>query len=480
MSVYRRRGGQAATELAVFGAVLIFLIGSIVRNGVNSGQQQNVQLKAMRQALLQSYTSSTRSIALDATGGTVFEADGITPKYLPHTGRSSSSIVYFEDRLSPDISRYGNSDRMELAASGSGSVTNLLFYPLDPAESNDPKNLPTSDYYVNGVHLPITTAAIRTIVFAAPAPIAGRTIANGWNFECVKDAGGNWLPCPLFYNISSKAGDFGVLSGDEPYDLNRNDNFADDPKAGGPGKLPREQMMWHWKAENAILATTAGMEVTGGGGVCGSATAVDGASTGLTIDPANNQNTVFDVDNDGQEETIYDVKADPLTNIITQVTVMDSQEGDLDPTVWTIFGRVPGFQRDMSILTKSRPGTYFEIREGKLYNPETGQYSRTISFRDQVEVIQRMFQLTKNTGRFCSAGGVLAAKLPDNSANPIEACGSGGGGVGPAPGGSSCFSAENINKTCMDTDSLIIYIRSRVLDKTGHLWLSDTTGKLPL
>ena len=69
LSIYRKNtSAQAATELAVFGAVLIFLLGSILRSAVSSAQQQNQQLKAMRQALIQSQNASVGRSVIDGSG----------------------------------------------------------------------------------------------------------------------------------------------------------------------------------------------------------------------------------------------------------------------------------------------------------------------------------------------------------------------------------------------------------------------------
>src|ERR1041385_3807457 len=94
---------QAATELAVFGAILVFLIGSMVRSAVSSSYQQNQQLKAMRMALLRSYQGA--------------QAQG--------TGHKNASILYIEDRLSPDLGKYGASDRIPFIMQGSGTLSNM-------------------------------------------------------------------------------------------------------------------------------------------------------------------------------------------------------------------------------------------------------------------------------------------------------------------------------------------------------------------
>ena len=51
---FKKNRAQAVTELATFGAILIFIIGGILRNAVDAGMLQNQMLKAMRWAMLQS------------------------------------------------------------------------------------------------------------------------------------------------------------------------------------------------------------------------------------------------------------------------------------------------------------------------------------------------------------------------------------------------------------------------------------------
>ena len=52
---------QAATELAVFGAILIFILGTIVRTAVGNSYTQNQNFKAMRMAMMASWQSSSRT-----------------------------------------------------------------------------------------------------------------------------------------------------------------------------------------------------------------------------------------------------------------------------------------------------------------------------------------------------------------------------------------------------------------------------------
>ena len=54
--------GQAAIELAVFGAILIFFLGTIVRSAAGNSYAQNQNFKAMRMAMLRFLAGSELEI----------------------------------------------------------------------------------------------------------------------------------------------------------------------------------------------------------------------------------------------------------------------------------------------------------------------------------------------------------------------------------------------------------------------------------
>ncbi len=423
--------GQAATELAVFGAVLIFLIGGIIRQAFSAGYQQNQQLKAMRMALLDSWRDSSKLTI----------------------GRNLATTLFLEDRLSPEVSKFGSSDRLQLIAQGSGSLTNLLFYTIDLVEFDIDNNAPIADIYINGQRFPFTTARFVTKTLSAPPPYlpfydegsvpafpTGTSRYKGWEFKCVlKNA--VWYGCPVFYTSSFKQDDFGILEEKEAFDINRNDVFypgdlKDPPLTFLPGRLGREDMLWHWKG---VLGLKSKMG--------------EGAQA-------------FDIDRDIGEEEVHDTIAN-TNGIITTVKVMDYQDGDIDFSAEAnVNGLKPGLQRDMFIFTRAKDGTYLKIKEGKLYNPETGDFVRSVSRNDQVEFIQRMLQLSNDTGRFCDGTATPRPAMPDGLPNPVEAC-SKDGSIG-SPG--DCFSRGKVSQTCFDQDTLMLYVRSRILDKRGHYW----------
>jgi hypothetical protein len=125
---------QAMIELAVFGAVLFFVIGGIAMNYFSYGSQDNAQLKAMRMGLLKSYQDSRNS----------------------NTARLSSSFLLFEDRLTGEFGKYGTIDRQPLMIGGGGMFSTQA---LQPVNWGDRGTVPVIDLVVNGEAFTFQTAA---------------------------------------------------------------------------------------------------------------------------------------------------------------------------------------------------------------------------------------------------------------------------------------------------------------------------------
>ncbi len=405
--------GQAATELAIFGAIVIFLLGAIIRVVVSSGQGQDVSLKTARYALLQSYKAGQNQ----------------------ETNRSNASVVFIEDRLSPDFGKYGAVERAPFMAQGSGTMTPHLMMPLDETELQDPRHLPVMDFFINGQHFAFSTGRIMHKA-VAPGAIFYQIVANMDNSTagtgnsdpsqaarqemlekkfCVAD------PCP------------GILSVAQRFDLNRNGNFSDDP-------LPSQynDMAWQWRGVQAIKGKT-------------------DQDKALYIDGGHGIYPSFDVDGDGKEETIY--AFDFNGNDISGVTVFDFQDGDLDLTGDDFASGRAGLLSNMAIYTKpafgSPQGNYLKMQQGKAWGLD-GKFIRSVSREDQADLVERKIQLSNDTGRMC-----------DGSVPDVEVCG-------------DCFSVNNIARTCFDNASKILYVRSRLLDKQGHFWRTDASGQLHL
>src|SRR5438128_1872976 len=137
---------QAAIELAVFGAILIFIWGTILRSATGTSYEQNQEFKAMRMALLASWKGTIQNPA-----GNHSEPDKV-PQVI---ARNSAQILFVEDRLSPDNGKYGSLERNPFMASGSGTFTYNLYYPItgdkgDLQPDDIHNSLPIMDVYING------------------------------------------------------------------------------------------------------------------------------------------------------------------------------------------------------------------------------------------------------------------------------------------------------------------------------------------
>ena len=210
-------------------------------------------------------------------------------------------------------------------------------------------------------------------------------------------------------------------------------------------------------------------------------------------------NTTVDVDGDLKEEHILEMidnagriyKPDDEANgkrkakikaPIRAVKVLDFNQGDFDmsdppgqadPPVGPGPLNPPpprsGLKEEMIMYTYTREGTYLQIREGKLFNPESETTVRSWQKRDQVDVIERQIQLSTDTGRFCEndpgweQNPVKRHTGRPSATNPaVEAC-------------NDCYSAANIYKTCFDETSLMLYVRSRIQDRRGRHWITDVS-----
>jgi hypothetical protein len=198
-------------------------------------------------------------------------------------------------------------------------------------------------------------------------------------------------------------------------------------------------------------------------------------------------NTSVDIDFDGQEERLIVVSSGKRGEV-RDVAYLDYQSGDMDmsyDTVDYLENRpTPGLGKEMRLISRARDGTYLRIEEGKLYTWDPAQqYVRQAQKKDKIDVIEREIQLSNNTGRFCEQGGGVNFTpkrwpLVDGQPNPVEVCcgdGACSDDVGGASNGaSSCMaSTDSTNvRTCMDTVSNIIYVRSNVADFHGRKWVT--------
>ncbi|MBI3617272.1 MAG: hypothetical protein HY210_03530 [Candidatus Omnitrophica bacterium] len=136
---------QSALELAVFGAILIFVVGVIVRQALSSAYMQNQNLRAMRQAMTTSYQYSTMMGA------------------ERQASRRNASILFIEDRLTAESGRHAAVDRTPYVTGGSATYSRTLFYPIAWAET---QQLPVYDMFINGKQLPFSTNAFLGVELA--------------------------------------------------------------------------------------------------------------------------------------------------------------------------------------------------------------------------------------------------------------------------------------------------------------------------
>lgn len=498
---------QTAMELAVFGAILIFVVGLIVRQGLEAGYQQNQNFRAMRLAMKTSHEYSESGVA----------------------SRNRASIFVVEDRLTADSSKFGAIDRTQRMSAGSATHSRNLNLPVDFGEV---ENLPVYDVFVNGKYFTFTVAGFKTVHLAescqgadcglhpeckndcGPGSVQvypGADVAPGnwvdncaqvtftrqcWTFSatCLPDCTGAGCAAPagctdcsdtsvetfgdtyfvgcarLFAKVYNYPGNASWCDHDGPPSGNSCDDICPVPPAVGPvgcnlsadnrfnldrtggADVPlaeRSYFSWQWFEVMGFDE-----EATQGSGLDSSLTTL---STGEGINFSGRKNTSVDIDGDLKEETILfeTIQRAPGSAVITQFGVLDDQDGDLDFTVGDNESRPkPGLTRDLKMYSFVRPGTYYTIEEGRLFDPADGQFIRNVSKKDQIDLVERVFQLSNNTGRFCSNGAPTSL---------VEAC-------------NDCFTSANIQATCLDEATLLLFMRSRVSDARGRKWITPTGG----
>jgi hypothetical protein len=432
---------QTVIELAVFGAILIFVLGVIVRQTLSFSYIQNQNLKAMRVALSTSYKYS-EGIA-DTAPANDQNGAGVS-------SRNNASILLIEDRLTADSAKYGSIDRNPYINSAAGTFSRNLFLPVDPWENY---NLPMMDVMVNGIQFPFSTAAFRSISRLKTDPATGLPIYDSEGKPIPVDKYYKVVPNhPLIEEWCNGDGEAGTtipctvnLKAAQRFDLKRCGlglDRGDKPDCADPVIVPvdqRHDFVWQWYEVPAKYVEEK--------------------------DPKEKQEKSVDIDGDLKIENIIDVDLDQ-----NMIIYIDGQEGDMDLSAGDHENKPsPGLKDSVQMFTKTKDGTYLTVREGRLFDAQN-QFVRTASRKDSIDIVQRVIQLSNDTGRFCQNGaptpnevstpiGIVWTK---DAHNPVEACG-------------ACFSNVNIDKICFDSSVTppVIYVRSRVLDRHGRSWVTD-------
>jgi len=514
------RKGQTLIELAVFGSILLFIVGSIVKQHLSLSYIQNQSYKAMRKAMLESYFMSNKG----------------------WVGKNTSSVLIVEDRLASGINKYGEIDRIPLINSAQSTHTRHLLMAVFPHEYDGGEHIALMDVFVNGDHFVFSLADWVDNEFKEGDIINGKPVE--WEEFCFfcrsaeeehscgpKHCPGNlgrrycepecegyaqgcpdcepweshkidWYGCPVFYTYvpnhpgieewcdntrpcpPDDGSGFWNIPLEQRFDLDR------DGKVDVVDPNTQDNFAWQW------LQIAGFHEVATGHRDFDHCQAVKPNPTGddwrrhaiIFESPychkrhrycISNKYDSIDVDGDMFEEKVINLAIGPGP-AVKYLMYIDYQEGDVnfskdpfDPEI------PPGFTNDIQYFTFTRDGTYLLHEEGNLYNyalnpmkhiigapkPEPTQFVRSTQKRDNIDVIQRIFQLSNNKGTFCKEkdGVQVPTDEAHHGPNPVAAC-------------DECFSSDKVAVNCMDTRNNVIYMRSRLWNRKGRKLITPEDG----
>lgn len=489
-----RKKAQTMIELAVFGAVLFFLIGGIASNYISGSQQQQAQLQALRKALLSSYQSGQAG----------------------KTERVAASTLVFEDRLTGEGGKYATMERQPVVMGGSGL---LSIQAMQPGIFNEPNSSPLMDLVVNGKAFQFrTNAYVQYVIALKPdntvqiiqvkavaddqLPVVSTIPAMG---TC---SGGAYNACASNSNCGH-----GTTCVKTPVDIPKTQTefmkdavtsclttgSAGDPvqncNAGTPeqrARLAREWLLYpnangdplffyHMMSNDPLFHQSAGR--TPIPGIDELNLLRDGDSSHVfpsssTLEPAwkwawdsltaaidkidENEGSypAYDVDGDLDEENVF--QAEDVTSVYCasgacrnayRVGVQDSSLADVDPSKdasdFTDPAQAPGMRQETQI--KSEVSAETEVKEGWIFS-DSLPYNISKATKKQSDMIERIYQMNVNMN---DPAGFIAL-----NSSVIEAA-------------NNCTSAANETKTCFDTNTKTLYIRSRLSNQRGHKWVTN-------
>jgi len=425
MRLNKDNQAQVVTELAVFGFILIFILGAILRYAVNDAINQNQRLMAMRYVLRNSLETSETGIL---NGCPAFPKN---PAMCNSSARNFASVMYIEDRTVPEAGKYGTISRTPYLQSAAGSMSKNLFMPVEYGDIDD---LPLMDIYVNNILFHLTTAGY--------AEYFEEVLRTGFNlgYRCQKPG---LTPIQLAECIPLKRL---VPNGgaDSDYDSGCAECFDLDHD-GAPNPVgSTASFSWQWQT---VDATTSDIDLQ------------TGLNLSLDVDWDMREEQIVEIlVNDGTEGgTWYNPRSDPQPkknlNIIG-VRVMDFQKGDINLTKPDSASE-QAQQRSIMMESYTFSGTELVITEA-------GRAKTMRQSKNRLDVIERIMMIDNNTGRLCGGCGpdFLTAVV-----SSIEACG-------------ACESEANQYLTCFEQgacgecagDGCPLYIRSRIEDTRGAIW----------
>src|SRR6185503_5692568 len=252
---------QTATELAVFGAILIFLIGLIVQQAMEIHHLQNQNLKSLRLAMKFSYVHSA---------GLAGPTRIMNNQIAGNKSRDFASILIIEDRLSTDAGKFGAMNRAPSVSGSSGTHSRNYFMPLD---ANRIVDVPKYDIFVNGKHIPLATGDFKTVCLTqteAACPVGydtnnpkhywiGDLDPNFWEPNCISRAGSppQIFGCARLYAIASNnsLNKSWCAGGACPGGFTANQRFNLDRDSGGTVDVPgglQSSFSWQWYLVSAV------------------------------------------------------------------------------------------------------------------------------------------------------------------------------------------------------------------------------------
>ncbi|MEI6437118.1 MAG: hypothetical protein WCO69_00035 [Candidatus Omnitrophota bacterium] len=504
------RKAQSIIELAVFGSIFIFLLGSIFQQGYATIQYQQSQLQPLRMALLKSYQATHYgSLAASST-----------------YKRNSVSLFILQDQISPGAAKYGAIDRRPAIMSGTGSLSIGLMYtitwpdmePNMDFSGKDPRNtsIPVYDVQINGQKFEFnlssayylrlhrhsdgtvtrsrikdSSTACEDGIHLPDDPEADKRLAYEWPADQVQPtyflnlARGNngWESNETLANGSAF---------DWQYNYNRNYTItggatvpvtSDDLWSMAETRNTRmDQALWKWANVTPVKGDIPVKNLT--------QKALDDSVDYFYVD----------VNGDRQDELVFPTvennavlygnlaKDVCLPDKVVDLLIQDPQGGDMggEPVDgWSNPDDASGLKMESNIYTQVEDGTVMEIRRGRAFVPGTDKLVMSVNKKRTLDIISRVWQLNRRMTwpwSFMERNSVWKTYYDNKERGSVEvACqnetdnpdGSIWPELTPVGQGGCCMKEKNVLKTCFDMNSRTLFIRSRIRDNRGKMWISN-------
>ena len=454
-NIERRRRAQALIELAVFSAILFYLIGASATSYINNTYEQNARLQTMRRALQLSYKSSNAGLA----------------------NRSSGSFLIFDDRLTGDVTRYGATDRQPIISAGSGYMSAQV---MQTVAFKEVQHLPVMDLSVNGQHFVLRTAgfanyyvfipdAALSVYYATinsvPAANEAQIHVASMNEEDLDCATALSRPPAYARQEATRRLTFERYAYSDTKDyFYKKVTYADASCGTDTGGRPRRPFDYRRTGNMNEAYPDYSSGCAGGAYWAWKYDTLDNISK--SIDTGNGSFPQWDVDGDLNEETLYALESRTCPGYsVYRAAIMASSLGDMDSTTSNLdydnpYDR-PGFRNDMRIYS-SLDGTSLDIAESPSKSISTTK-------KNQNDLVERIYQLNKNMADpddFISRNNIGVVCTGDTDAAMIASKGT----------KTDCCGTLGGSQTCFDRTNKRLYIRSPISDTRGRKWITDTSA----